>query len=57
MVFNIYWYFYVTKVTFWMTLHMNKWINIVMDDGELSSPIGQTPTFSCQQLVMEYCHG
>ena len=24
--------FYVTMATFWMTLLMNKWTNIVMDD-------------------------
>ena len=48
MVFNVM-VFYATMPTFRMTL-MKEYTNIIMDDG-------RSPTFSCQQLVMKYCHG
>ena len=48
--------FLVSYGNFRMTLLMNEWTNMVMDDGWRSS-IGQNPTFACQQLVMKYCHG
>ena len=46
--------FKVTMLTFWMTLRMNKWTNLVMDDGWA---IGQNANFTCQQHMMKYCHG
>jgi hypothetical protein len=33
--------FYVTMVTFWMTLPMNKFTNIVMEDGRVH-PLAKT---------------
>ena len=35
--------FYVTVVTFGVTLLMNKWLNIVMNDGK-SLSVGQNPS-------------
>jgi hypothetical protein len=37
--------FYVTMVTFWTTLLMNKWSNIVMDDGRVHSLAKILPFF------------
>jgi hypothetical protein len=47
--------FDVTMVTFWMTLLMTKFTNIVMK-WWMSPSINQNPKFFCQQLVMKYCH-
>ena len=41
---------YVTTVIFRMTSLMNEWTNIIMNDGWMSSSIGQNPTFSCWLL-------
>ena len=44
--------FYVTMVTFWMVLHMNKWADIVIDDGWVH-PLAKT----LPSLVSKCCHG
>ena len=39
-----------------MTLLMNEWTYIVMDDGWVYL-LAKTATFSCEQLAMKYFHG
>ena len=46
---------YVTMVTFRMTLLMNKWTYIFLNEGWVHAL--QKSTFSCQQLVMRYSNG
>ena len=44
-----------TMAAFWMTLLMNKFTNIVMNDGWVH-PLAKPPSSFCQQFVMKYCH-
>ena len=46
--------FYVTMVTFWMTLLMSKWTYIAMDDGHVH-PLAKTlATFNSRwDIVMD----
>ena len=39
-----------------MTILINKWGN-TCHGWCMSSSIDQNPAFTCQQLVMRYCHG
>ena len=47
---------HVTMVTFWMTLIMNKWMNIVIDDGWVH-PLARTLPSLVSNLWWKYCHG
>ena len=57
----IIWYLVSYDISLWLSfgwhfLWIHKYTNIVMNDGWVH-PLAKTTTFSCQQLVMKYCHG